>query len=56
MAKTKTLYVNQEYIDNNFDETGLGINLCTGLRFATGQTVLLQLMGLFDVGYGKTIM
>ena len=44
----KELFVNQEYIDNNIDETGLGINLLAGWRLAT------ELDGLVTIGYGAT--
>jgi len=44
----KELFVNQEYIDNNIDETGLGINLLVGWRLAT------ELDGLVTIGYGAT--
>lgn len=42
----KELFVNQEYIDNNIDEDGFGINLLTGWRLAT------ELDGLVTIGYG----
>ena len=50
--EVKTLYVNQEYIDNNFDETGLGINLCTGFAICNGANGTVSVDGLVDVGYG----
>lgn len=42
----KSLFVTQEYIDNNINEAGLGINLLTGWRLAT------ELDGLVTIGYG----
>jgi len=42
----KELFVTQEYIDNNIDEAGFGINLLTGFRLAT------ELDGLVTIGYG----
>ena len=50
--EVKTLYVNQEYIDNNFDETGLGINLCVGFAICNGANGTVSVDGLVDVGYG----
>lgn len=50
--EVKTLYVNQEYIDNNFDETGLGINLCAGFAICNGANDTISVDGLVDVGYG----
>ena len=44
----KSLFVNQEYIDDNIDETGLGINLLVGWRLAT------ELDGLVTIGYGAS--
>jgi hypothetical protein len=50
--EVKTLYVNQEYIDNNFDETGLGINLMLGYAICNGANGTASVDGLVDVGYG----
>lgn len=50
--EVKTLYVKQEYIDNNFDETGLGINLCAGFAICNGANDTVSVDGLVDVGYG----
>jgi len=44
--EVKTLLVNQAYINDNFDNTGLGINLCVGWRIAT------ELSGLVTIGQG----
>lgn len=42
----KSLFVDAEYIANNIDEAGLGINLLVGWRLAT------ELDGLVTIGYG----
>jgi len=44
--EVKTLLVNQAYINDNFNEAGLGINLCVGWRIAT------ELSGLVTIGQG----
>lgn len=44
--EVKTLLVNQSYIDNNFDNLGVGINLCLGWRIAD------ELSGLVTIGQG----
>ena len=44
--EVKTLLVDQSYIDDNFDNTGLGINLCVGWRIAD------ELNGLVTIGQG----
>lgn len=49
----KTLYVDQEYIDTNFDETGLGINICEGFAICNGSNGTPSLDGLFELGYGE---
>lgn len=48
----KDMYVNQAYIDNNFDETGLGINIMTGWARCNGQNGTPNLDGLVSIGYG----
>ncbi len=48
----KTLHVTQEYIDDNFDVTGLGINLCTGFAICNGQNGTPPCDGLVSIGYG----
>ena len=42
----KTLLVNQSYIDDNFENTGIGKNLCLGWRIAD------ELNGLVTIGQG----
>ena len=42
----KTLLVNQSYIDDNFENTGIGKNLCLGWRIAP------ELTGLVTIGQG----
>ena len=44
--EVKTLLVNQSYIDDNFETTGIGKNLCLGWRIAT------ELNGLVTIGQG----
>lgn len=44
--EVKTLLVNQSYINNNFDNSGVGKNLCLGWRIAT------ELSGLVTIGQG----
>lgn len=44
--EVKTLFVNQEYIDNNIDGTGLGINLLVGWRLFT------EIDNKVELGYG----
>jgi hypothetical protein len=44
--EVKTLLVDQKYITDNFDNTGLGINLCLGWRIAD------ELNGLVTIGQG----
>ena len=49
----KTLHVTQEYIDTNFDETGLGRNICTGFAIINGNNgTPYSIDGLVEVGYG----
>ncbi len=47
------LWVTQEYIDTNFDNTGLGINICIGLAICNGQNGTPPMDGLVSVGYGN---
>lgn len=50
----KTLHVTQEYIDTNFDETGLGRNICTGFAIINGNNgTPYSIDGLVEVGYGE---
>jgi hypothetical protein len=48
----KTLHVNQTYIDENFDNTGLGINLMVGWAICNGQNGTPPMDGLVNIGYG----
>jgi hypothetical protein len=48
----KRMNVDQTYIDNNFDVTGLGINLCEGFAICNGQNGTTEMDGLSGVGYG----
>lgn len=48
----KELWVNQAYIDNNFDITGLGINLLTGYALCNGNNGTPPMDGLVSVAYG----
>jgi|688.fasta_scaffold323639_1 hypothetical protein len=48
----KDLYVSQAYIDDNFDNTGLGENLCLGYAICNGQNGTPNLDGLVGIGYG----
>lgn len=45
-------WVTQTYIDDNFDNTGLGINLCEGLAICNGQNGTPPMDGLVSIGYG----
>lgn len=49
----KDLWVNQAYIDDNLDETGLGINLLTGWALCNGQNGTPPMDGLVSVGFGE---
>lgn len=48
----KDLWVNQAYIDNNLDETGLGINLLEGWALCNGNNGTPPMDGLVSIGYG----
>lgn len=48
----KDLYVNQSYIDTNFDNTGLGINIMTGWAICNGLNGTPNMDGLVSIGYG----
>ena len=50
--EVKTLIVNQTYIDNNFNSTGLGINLCEGFAICNGNNGTTNDDGLTYNGYG----
>lgn len=49
--EVKTLYVDQAYIDNNFDNTGLGINLCVGFAIINGNNGTPPASGMFELSY-----
>jgi hypothetical protein len=49
----KDLWVSQAYIDDNFDGTGLGIELCEGYAICNGQNGTPNLDGLVSIGYGN---
>jgi hypothetical protein len=49
----KDLWVSQGYIDDNFDETGLGVDLCEGYAICNGQNGTPNLDGLVSIGYGN---
>jgi hypothetical protein len=48
----KDLWVSQSYIDDNFDGTGLGVELCEGYAICNGQNGTPNLDGLVSIGYG----
>jgi hypothetical protein len=50
--EVKDLYVSQAYIDDNFDNTGLGENLCLGYAICNGQNGTPNMDGLVGIGYG----
>ena len=49
----KDLWVSQAYIDDNFDGTGLGVELCEGYAICNGQNGTPNLDGLVSIGYGN---
>ncbi len=51
--EVKDLWVNQAYIDTNFDGTGLGILLCDGYAICNGNNGTPNMNGLVSVGYGS---
>lgn len=48
-----TLIVDAEYISNNFDGTGLGINICEGFAIRNGNNGTDNADGRVDIGYGS---
>lgn len=46
------LYVDQEYIDTNFDGTGLGIGICEGIAICNGQNGTPNDDGNVHIAYG----
>lgn len=51
--EVRDLWVNQTYIDNNFDETGLGVGIMTGWAICNGQNGTPPMDGLVSIGYGN---
>lgn len=49
----KDLWVNQTYIDTNFDSSGLGVDLCEGWAICNGLNGTPNLDGLVSIGYGN---
>jgi len=49
----KDLWVSQAYIEDNFDGTGLGVELCEGYAICNGQNGTPNLDGLVSIGYGN---
>ena len=50
--ETKRLAVTQSYIDENFDETGLGRNICLGWAIRNGNNGTDNIDGKVGVAYG----
>lgn len=48
----KDLWVSNAYIDDNFDNTGLGTDLMVGYAICNGQNGTPNLDGLVSIGYG----
>lgn len=48
------LDVNTQYIIDNFDETGLGKNLCEGFAICNGLNGTKNRNGVSSIGYGST--
>jgi hypothetical protein len=53
--EVKTLYVDQEYIDTNFDATGLGRLLCDGFAIINGNNGTPPASGMFELSYKKEV-
>lgn len=53
--EVKTLYVDQEYIDTNFDATGLGRLLCDGFAIINGNNGTPPASGMFELSYKKDV-
>jgi hypothetical protein len=49
----RDLFVNQTYIDDNFDVTGLGTDLMLGWAICNGQNGTPNMDGLVSIGYGS---
>ena len=52
--ETKRLAVTQAYIDENFDETGLGKNICLGWAIRNGNNGTDNIDGKVGVAYGTS--
>ena len=52
--ETKRLAVVQSYIDENFDETGLGRNICLGWAIRNGNNGTDNIDGKVGVAYGSS--
>ena len=52
--ETKRLAVTQSYIDENFDETGLGKNICLGWAIRNGNNGTDNIDGKVGVAYGAS--
>ena len=52
--ETKRLAVNQAYITDNFDETGLGKNICLGWAIRNGNNGTDNIDGKVGVAYGAS--
>jgi len=50
--EVKTLHVNQAYIDDNFNTTGLGINLMAGYAICNGNNGTVNKDGKVGIAYG----
>ena len=51
--EVRDLWVNQTYIDTNFDGTGLGVEIMTGWAICNGQNGTPPMDGLVSIGYGN---
>ena len=52
--ETKRLAVTQSYIDENFDETGLGKNICLGWAIRNGNNGTDNIDGKVGIAYGAS--
>ena len=52
--ETKRLAVTQAYIDENFDETGLGRNICIGWAIRNGNNGTDNIDGKVGIAYGAS--
>ena len=50
--EVRDLWVNQTYIDTNFDATGLGTGIMLGWAICNGQNGTPPMDGLVSIGYG----